>query len=34
MYDPLRRDLYAMLGREAISPTTVFAQLLREKLES
>ena len=34
IYDPLRRDLYAMLGLEAISPTTVFAQLLREKLES
>lgn len=33
IYDPLRRDLYAMLGLEAISPTTVFAQLLREKLE-
>jgi trk system potassium uptake protein TrkA len=33
IYDPLRRDLYAMLGLETISPTTVFAQLLREKLE-
>ena len=34
IYDPLRRDLYETLGLEAISPTTVFAQLLKEKLES
>ncbi len=34
IYDPLRRDLYQTLGLEAISPTTVFAQLLKEKLES
>ncbi len=33
IYDPLRRDLYSLLGLEAISPTTVFAQLLKEKLE-
>jgi trk system potassium uptake protein TrkA len=33
IYDPLRRDLYVTLGIEAISPTTVFAQLLKEKLE-
>ena len=33
IYDPLRRDLYVNLGIEAISPTTVFAQLLKEKLE-
>ena len=33
IYDPLRRELYDMLGLEAISPTTVFAQLLKEKLE-
>ena len=33
IYDPLRRDLYSTLGLEAISPTTVFAQLLREQLE-
>ena len=32
IYDPLRRDLYETLGLEAISPTTVFAQLLKEKL--
>ena len=34
IYDPLRRDLFEELGLEAISPTTVFAQLLREKLEA
>jgi len=33
IYDPLRRDMYVNLGIEAISPTTVFAQLLKEKLE-
>ena len=33
IYDPLRRDLYETLGLEAISPTTVFAQILKEKLE-
>ena len=32
IYDPLRKDLYASLGLEAISPTTVFAQMLKEKL--
>jgi len=34
IYDPLRRDMYADLGIETISPTTIFAQILREKLES
>ena len=34
IYDPLRQELYSTLGLEAISPTTVFAQLLREKLEN
>jgi trk system potassium uptake protein TrkA len=34
IYDPLRRDLYSMLGVEALSPTTIFAQMLKEKLES
>jgi trk system potassium uptake protein TrkA len=33
IYDPLRRDMYSTLGLEAISPTTVFAQMLKEKLE-
>jgi trk system potassium uptake protein TrkA len=34
IYDPLRQELYKILGLEAISPTTVFAQILKEKLES
>ena len=34
IYDPLRQDLYSTLGIEAISPTTVFAQILGERLES
>ena len=34
IYDPLRQELYQTLGLEAISPTTVFAQILKEKLES
>jgi len=33
IYDPLRQELYQTLGLEAISPTTVFAQMLKEKLE-
>jgi trk system potassium uptake protein TrkA len=33
IYDPLRRELYSSLGIEALSPTTIFAQLLKEKLE-
>lgn len=32
IYDPLREELYQTLGLDAISPTTVFAQLLKEKL--
>ncbi len=34
IYDPLRHELYNTLGLETLSPTTVFAQLLKEKLES
>lgn len=34
IYDPLRQELYSTLGLETISPTTIFAQILREKLES
>ncbi len=34
IYDPLRRDLYDALGIETISPTTIFAQMLKDKLES
>ena len=33
-YDPIRRELYDTLGLEAFSPTTIFAQMLKEKLES
>ena len=32
IYDPLRKELYESLGLDAISPTTVFAQMLMEKL--
>ena len=32
IYDPLRKDVYESLGIEAISPTTVFAQLLKDRL--
>ena len=34
IYDPLRQELYNTLGLETISPTTVFAQLLRELIEN
>ena len=32
IYDPLRQEIYEMLGIEALSPTTVFAQLLKDKI--
>ena len=34
VYDPLRSELYRTLGLETISPTTVFAQMLKKKLEA
>ena len=34
IYDPLRQELYNTLGLEAFSPTTIFAQMLKEKLVS
>lgn len=34
IYDPLRQEIYQTLGLEAISPTTVFANLLKEKLDT
>jgi trk system potassium uptake protein TrkA len=34
IYDPLRQELYDTLGIEAFSPTTIFAQLVKEKVES
>jgi trk system potassium uptake protein TrkA len=33
IYDPLRRELYTSLGIEAFSPTTIFAQMLKERIE-
>jgi len=33
IYDPLRRELFNSLGIEALSPTTVFAQMLKEQIE-
>jgi trk system potassium uptake protein TrkA len=32
IYDPLREEMYAALGLETISPTRIFAQLLRERI--
>jgi len=34
IYDPLRQEMYNNLGIEAISPTAVFAGILKDKLES
>ncbi len=34
IYDPLRQEMYSTLGLETFSPTTIFADLLKEKLES
>ncbi|MBI2329602.1 MAG: TrkA family potassium uptake protein [Chloroflexi bacterium] len=34
IYDPLRQELYSTLGLEAFTPTTLFAEMLKEKLES
>lgn len=34
IYDPLRQELYNTLGLETISPTTIFAQMLKERIES
>ena len=33
IYDPLRRDMYDTLGLIAISPTTIFAKILKEEVE-
>jgi trk system potassium uptake protein TrkA len=33
IYDPLRRELFNSLGVEAFSPTTIFAQMLKENIE-
>ncbi len=34
IYDPLRQELYSSLGIDAISPTAIFAEMLKERLES
>jgi len=34
IYDPLRQELYNTLGIETFSPTTIFAQMVKEKIES
>ena len=34
IYDPLRQELYSTLGLETFSPTTIFAQILKEEVES
>jgi trk system potassium uptake protein TrkA len=34
IYDPLRQEVYEIIGIEAISPTTVFAKLLKDRLLS
>ena len=33
IYDPLRQELYSTLDVETVSPTTIFAQILKGKLE-
>jgi trk system potassium uptake protein TrkA len=33
IYDPLRRELFSSLGIEALSPTTTFAQMLKDRIE-
>ena len=34
IYDPLREEMYGALGLETLSPTKVFAQLLRMQIEN
>jgi trk system potassium uptake protein len=33
IYDPLRQEVYQTLGLETIGPTTIIAQLLRDKIQ-
>lgn len=33
VYDPLRTDVYEALGLEAISPTSVFSEIIKTRLE-
>jgi trk system potassium uptake protein len=32
IYDPLRKEVYETVGLEAISPTTVFAKMLKDRI--
>jgi len=34
IYDPLREEMYHTLGLETLSPTKVFAELFKEKVEN
>ena len=34
VYDPLRNELYNTMDIETFSPTTIFARLVKEKIES
>ena len=33
IYDPLRQEIYQNLGLETISPTTIFAEMLKKRVE-
>lgn len=33
IYDPLRQEMYQILGLETFSPTTIFADMLQKELE-
>jgi trk system potassium uptake protein TrkA len=33
IYDPLREEMYSALGLETLSPTRIFAQMFKEKIE-
>ena len=33
IYDPLRQEIYQTLGLETISPTTIFAEMLKKRVE-
>ena len=33
IYDPLREEMYSTLGLETLGPTTIFSQMLKEKIE-
>ena len=33
IYDPLRQEIFQTLGLETISPTTIFAEIMKQKVE-